>query len=182
MTKQAGLENKAKVYAAKIIRLPFVRMVVLTGSVATGEATQKSDIDFLIVTKKRRIYLARAIIVVMAKIWGEYRSNNNVAGKLCLNWFLSDNLAFDINALKIEFKLIIKNFKLSEVKVGKVRLLEQRSQENEIEKPLSGKIGDALEQLAKKYQVWRIKKDPRTYAKGSLVRWADDELGFHPPK
>ena len=54
MTIQKQLEHKAKKYAAKIIRLPFVHMVALTGSVAAGRATQKSDIDYFIQLQKKR--------------------------------------------------------------------------------------------------------------------------------
>lgn len=179
---QNNLEQKAQKYAQKIIRLPFVRMVALTGSVAAGSATQRSDIDFLVITKPGRIYLTRAIVVLFVMLAGQYRTSKKVAGRICLNWFLPDNLAFDIDVLKIEFKLKIKNFKLSEDKIGRVKLLEQRDQEITLEKCLSGKFGNVLERLTKKYQIWRIKKDPRTHMSGSEVRWADDELGFHPPK
>lgn len=175
---QKQLEQKATRYARKIIRLPFVRMVVLTGSVAAGRATHMSDIDFLIVTQPGRIYLTRAIVVIMANIWGEYRSNKNIAGKLCLNWWRTSliqnsNLKSQNHNLKLKIDL---------EKADEIRILSQRTQESPVEKLLFGSFGDTLELLAKNYQIKRFQKDPRTHMHRSEVRWSDSEIGLHPPR
>ena len=224
---QNKLEQKAQQYADKIIRLPFVQMVALTGSVAAGKADNKSDIDYLIIVKAGRLYLTRAMVVIMVKIWRQYRSDNNIAGKLCLNWFIasqsqisnlptsprlrgagkslrwsphtpdsygvigqnysspteSDTRRSHRTKLKYILKSKIYNLKsINKQRIGGIKLLAQRQKENGVEKRLLGKFGNILERLTKKYQIWRIKKDPRTKAKGSEVRWSDQELGFHPTK
>ena len=182
---QKELEQKAQKYAHKIVKLPFVRAVCLTGSVACGRANENSDIDLLIIVKPGQIYLARAIAVIAAKLWGEYRSDTKIAGKLCLNWFITA-------PVRANFQFSIHNFHsifnsqfskgIKKKRVGGMKLLTQRDQENIFEKLLYNEIGNAFEQLAKTYQIWRIKKDLRTHLHGSEVRWSDEELGFHPRK
>lgn len=65
-------------------------MVGLNGSVATGEFNQNSDIDFLIVGKKNRIYTTRFFAAVAMKSIGWYRTRHKIAGRICLNCFLSE--------------------------------------------------------------------------------------------
>jgi hypothetical protein len=49
-----------------------------------------------------------------------------------------------------------------------------------IENILSGKLGDWLENILKKYQQNRIKANPMTYEGGGRVTFSDNELEFHP--
>jgi len=74
---------------------PFVRAVILTGSMTTGSAGKASDIDFLIITASKRLYTARLFVTIMALLTGKRRqpADKNPAGKFCLNYYLtSDNL------------------------------------------------------------------------------------------
>lgn len=74
---------------------PFVRAVILTGSMSTGSDSFASDIDLLIVTAPRRLYTARFFVTLWASLTGHRRrpGDENPAGKFCLNYYLtSDNL------------------------------------------------------------------------------------------
>ena len=74
---------------------PFVRAVILTGSMTIGSTNESSDIDLLIVTKERRLYLARFFVTLLATFTGLRRTpkTKNPAGKFCLNYYLAaDNL------------------------------------------------------------------------------------------
>lgn len=74
---------------------PFVRAVILTGSMTIGSTNESSDIDLLIVTKERRLYLARFFVTLLATLTGLRRTpkTKNPAGKFCLNYYLAaDNL------------------------------------------------------------------------------------------
>jgi predicted nucleotidyltransferase len=83
--------------AANLISLaPFVRMIGLNGSVASGSFNQNSDIDFLIIAKKDRLFTARFFAVMMMKTIGWYRNKRKIAGRICLNCFLSEaNLSIE---------------------------------------------------------------------------------------
>lgn len=74
---------------------PFVRAVILTGSMTIGSTKESSDIDLLIVTKERRLYLARFFVTLLTTLTGLRRTPKakNPAGKFCLNYYLAaDNL------------------------------------------------------------------------------------------
>ena len=161
MTIQKQLEHKAKKYAAKIIRLPFVHMVALTGSVAAGRATQKSDIDYFIQLQKKRLYIGRLVVTVAVHLWGQRRTDRSISGKLCLNWFGTQN--FPKQRHRVHQILAMQTHRLMGQKIGEL-------------------VTGWTEPIVRLYQIRRIQKDPRTHAQGSQVRWSDDELGFHPPK
>lgn len=77
-----------------IARFPFVRCVILNGSLAAGTAKESSDIDILIVAKSRRIFTTRFFIISIASILGIKRSKedgSDHSGKFCFNYFLTED-------------------------------------------------------------------------------------------
>lgn len=72
---------------------PFVRAVILTGSMTTGAATKASDIDLLIISRPGRLYSARFFATILTSLTGIRRKPNDkiVAGKFCLNYYLASN-------------------------------------------------------------------------------------------
>lgn len=78
-------------------RIPFVRLCVLSGSCATGESREDSDIDMIVGVVPGRLYLGRAFTLLVADV---LRLRNKVslsaandhaseADKLCLSLFMS---------------------------------------------------------------------------------------------
>ncbi|MBI3495642.1 nucleotidyltransferase domain-containing protein [Candidatus Berkelbacteria bacterium] len=158
------MRKKAQIFAKLISRVPFVRKISLTGSLAEGRAHAGSDIDFFVQTARNRLYLTRFLVTALVHITGERRYGNHVAGAICLNWFA----AFDGPARQRQRHVV-----LWQKKGERDRLLE---------KILRSALGDFLERYAKSIQQARFTRDPRTHLPGSMVRFSDEELGFHPPK
>ncbi|MEI6498404.1 MAG: nucleotidyltransferase domain-containing protein [bacterium] len=103
------LLKRARFYLKFLQYLPFVRAILLNGSLASGKARRQSDIDILVVAKDGRIFTARFFVNIILIILGAKRSSNESkshAGKFCPNHFLTSsylklptNRGIDINQL-----------------------------------------------------------------------------------
>jgi predicted nucleotidyltransferase len=81
----ARLWPQAARYGRMIARLPFVRMVAVTGSLAMSNADAGQDVDFMIVTEPTRLWTCRALCLLIARL-------ARLAGvKLCPNYLVTTN-------------------------------------------------------------------------------------------
>lgn len=75
------LRRQAADWGRRIAGLPFVRMVALTGALASGSATHANDdFDYLVVTRPGYLWLARALILGLSRLSG---------GRLCPNYLIT---------------------------------------------------------------------------------------------
>lgn len=103
--KEAGDLYQKRIYRYKIsitkwrktkwlgvfLRLvPFLRGIAINGSLAVNNASAKSDIDFLIFTKKGRIWTCRLLLGFFLQILGQRRHGNVIADKICLNHYIAE--------------------------------------------------------------------------------------------
>jgi len=86
--------KKVSFISKLLISLPFVRCVILNGSLASGTFKITSDIDLLIIARDGRIFTTRFFTVGLLRLLGIKRSKNEAiphAGKFCLNYFLTES-------------------------------------------------------------------------------------------
>lgn len=64
----ARLWPRARHYGAMIARLPFVRMVAVTGALSMNNARPDDDIDLFVLAQPGRLWLARLFVIAVVKL------------------------------------------------------------------------------------------------------------------
>lgn len=85
------LVKKAGRIAEILGKVPWVRMIAVTGSVAAYSASKKSDIDVFIVAKKNRVWLTRGFVISILKVMNQYRTDKDESKKICPNIFVDES-------------------------------------------------------------------------------------------
>jgi hypothetical protein len=199
--------RRAQKAARMIARLPFVRYVGVNGSLARGASHANSDIDLFIVIEEGHLWKTRLAITLLIHTHGLRRTNIKIAGRICLNrFFTTEHLeitphtlgnarefcaqvplydAGDYHARFAESNSWVWEFgyRFSRITSDGLRVMNAGQLVKEsIEKALSFRFGQWLEQLVKRPQYRRIARDPRTYDPKGLVVFTDRELTFNPPR
>ena len=77
---------------------PFLKMILISGSLAMGNSKNESDIDLVIAAKKGRIWTVRTFVTLLTSVLGVRRHGNVTKNKICLNHYITDE------SLKIPFE------------------------------------------------------------------------------
>ncbi|MCQ4142450.1 nucleotidyltransferase domain-containing protein [Chryseobacterium sp. EO14] len=93
----------AKKNANIIYWFPFVRAVFISGSLSKGFADEHSDMDFFIITEKKRLWIARTLLHIFKKITFLFRKQHN----FCMNYFI------DSSELQLEEKNIFTAYEIA---------------------------------------------------------------------
>lgn len=175
-----------------------VRAIFLSGSLAEGNASKKSDIDFFFIAKKNQIWTARFFVFLWLKIFGEITRPNQHAEKICPNHFITED------ALEIQEKdaysahIFCHNIPLYDPEnifprfAQKNQCWVQKFGESFEGKYLSPKIKPLkhprrravlyyfLEWFLAKVQKTKIKHNPDFKLPGAKIVLSEKELRFHP--
>ena len=187
---------------AKLIsKFPFVRAVALSGSISKGYMDSYKDIDYFIITKPGRLWLARIMLIFYKKVFllNSFRF-------FCLNYFIDENnlhiesrnifTATEINTLipVYGFKLM-RSFYKSNDWVRDYYLDFPQKEFSEKKEPadsafkkileflLSNFVGNWLDVFSMKitvqYWKWKYKGD-KSYLFKTSFRFRRDEAKYHP--
>lgn len=77
--------NRALKYGRILGLLPFVRMVSMTGSLAMLNLSKNADMDFMLVTAPRRLWIARAFAVTFGRLM------RLTGDRICVNLLVSED-------------------------------------------------------------------------------------------
>lgn len=79
-------------FVSMINWLPWVKGVVLTGSLAMNNVRQENDIDFMIVTSSNRVWLSRLLVSILTLLKNKRRSSSyEKANSWCFNLWLDED-------------------------------------------------------------------------------------------
>jgi len=70
--------------------IPFIKMMLVSGSLALGNSREESDIDLIIISKRGRIWTVRTFATLLVAILGARRSKNKTKNKICLNHYITE--------------------------------------------------------------------------------------------
>lgn len=75
-----------------ISKIPWVKAIVVTGSLAVDNAKLNDDVDFMIITQEKRLWLARVLLAAYAFLRGRRRSwQREEPNSWCLNLWLDES-------------------------------------------------------------------------------------------
>ena len=84
--RAAGLLTKAKKIARLLYKFPYVRGVAVSGSVSKNFADEQADIDYFIITKADRLWIARTLLHLFKK--NPFLKHRNEY--YCMNYFIDE--------------------------------------------------------------------------------------------
>ncbi|MDZ4284403.1 MAG: hypothetical protein U1A28_01090 [Patescibacteria group bacterium] len=70
--------------------VPYVRLVMASGSLGMQHMTPGSDLDVLVVLRHGRIWTGRFLLTILMQLLGVRRHGRAVAGRICLNHYITD--------------------------------------------------------------------------------------------
>lgn len=188
-------EKLIRRFAGGLKAVPFVRGVGLAGSQVLGQQKATSDIDLLILTDSRRMWLARTLVTAYFQFLGLRRYGKKIHNRFCLNHYVAGHKLLNqhlnlytaleyaklrpltgaaaISAFQQKNALWISFFLPNwQPKPPSAEEASSRVQAI-LEKVFVGSFGAWLEERLKAWQLPKIRRE-----KYILVE--DDELSFHP--
>jgi len=155
--------------------LPFVRMVALTGSLAVLNVSKNADFDYMLVTKRGRVWMARLFAMAVnriAKLFGFTLCPNLIVSETVLEWPLHDLYSarelrqmIPITGLDVYNEVIALNrwareFLPNAWQTSEVLKIAKVSGWNLFEFFLNGRLGDLLEHWEMTRKIRRFSKQP----------------------
>jgi len=90
LKKTSEILKKNKPYLKIIFKIPWIKMISLTGSIANQNADEDADIDLLFITESNRLWICRGLVFTVLKIMGKLPSDKSKR-EICPNIFMEEN-------------------------------------------------------------------------------------------
>lgn len=91
----------ARLAARVLKKIPSIKSIVITGSLAMLNSSDRSDIDLMIITQKGSLWFTRAVSIFLLKLFGlkvRKSGDKNEKDKICINiWLDESNLTWSKN-------------------------------------------------------------------------------------
>lgn len=184
---------------------PFVRMILVTGKLAMKNAHPKSDWDVLVVLREKRIWIGRTFITLFAHLLGKRRHHDKIRNRVCFNYFVATN-ALEIRNKDLysaseyffcfplfDAKKYFKRFQLRNYWIRRYKpnyylaerenfLLSGDTKITKFFRVLMENLFDYdfLERYLEKIETKKIKENPKTNNKDSLINVDGGALIFLP--
>ena len=71
-------------------KVPWIKMICITGSAANYNSEPNSDLDLMFVTSKNRVWLTRGFVFTILRIFGKLPAGNFEDRELCPNIFIDE--------------------------------------------------------------------------------------------
>jgi len=95
--QREGISERKWEQARKLARalrfFPWVQAVFITGALAAGNAEKEADLDFLVITRRNRVWLTRLLAYLFFSFLGLKRPRGvkEAPDRVCLNMFLAED-------------------------------------------------------------------------------------------
>ena len=96
----------------KLGKIPWVRMIAITGSVAAYNPADDSDIDVIIISAKNRLWITRLFCTLILKVLNKFPNVDGERGKICTNLYMDESkMAWEENGrnLYIAHDIVLMN-------------------------------------------------------------------------
>lgn len=190
--------------------IPYVRGVIVSGSMAVGNVRDQSDFDLLVITKQGRIWTARLLLTLFLDVFGWRRRGSLTKNKICLNHYVTEeSLEVKLPSL-YNAQTYAHAFPLLDQEGHFARFVHENQwitqylhhgfgshsvefNQRSIRVPrliqsvarvgefmLSNALGDKFEEILRWLQRGKIRRNPKTYERGGRVAVSERSLEFHP--
>lgn len=183
----------ARKYAGILSKIPWYRMVAISGAVASYNATEDDDIDLFVIVAPQRIWFARFsdwIILNLLKARRNAKSKM-LKNRICINYYLSeDSLTLENKDLytaneiarliplygeNVYRKFVLSNSWVKDYLANFWKIFEDAyGLDFDKQMPFRFVLFDLLENLLGKFQVWYMKR------KMTKEVVSESEIRFHP--
>ena len=88
--------ERARKIVEPLEKIPWLKLLALTGPLAAANPQKNGDIDVFIVAQRRRLWVTRLFVVLYLKALGKYRTDKSSIDKVCPNLLVAeDNLLWE---------------------------------------------------------------------------------------